>query len=494
MTRHHPILAAARQFLRERWRDGRLPVIALLLLVLSGFATLLSSIDIARYEHHRVAAEKEERETWMNQGARNPHTVAHFSHLAFKPAQPGQVLDKGPSDFLGSIVWMEAHWQRPANFRAADDRLDLGRLADLQLAWIWQVFGPLALIILGFDAIAQERERGTLALLAGNGIDLRALVIGKVLGLFGISALVLCAAMLPAAVSSYWLFPTADSDTAWRLLAWLGLHLVYLLLVATVVIAVSARNLDSRSALSALLLVWIIEILLVPRIAVTGANTIQPVPSATQFWLDIEHDTEFGLSANESAAARSQQLERETLAHYQVQSLDQLPVSFAALSLQSEENYGHAIFDRRFSALQQAYRQQEQVRLAIGLLSPLVAVQVVSAGSAATDLAHHLQFTAQVEVQRRALIAALNADMIAHGAGQDFSYLADSRLWRRLPQAEYRSPSFASLSRQYLPAIAATLLWLVAALAYLQRVIAFLRANPRSRADDRTTPATGHAA
>ena len=468
MSARTQLRAAAWQFLRERWRDRRLPVVVSLLLILSSAALAASALSTHEYERHRLAAQQTERVTWRSQGARNPHTVAHFSRFAFKQTQPAMLLDAGLSDYLGSAIWLEAHWQRPANFRAADDRVDLGRFADLHLAWVWQVLGALAIIVLGFDAVAGERERGTLALLAGNGISLRRLIAGKAWGLVLLMGGTLLIAFLLAQTLAIALFPTLTADNWLRAILWLLMHSAYLATVVTVVVAVSVRARCARSALAWLLMIWVCCGLLLPRVAANVAERVQPLPSAAEFWLHVSHDLENGIDGDDPAVARAKALEARTLAQYGVSSVAQLPVSYAAISLQADEEYGNRVFDSRFGALQRGYFDQGRLQLAFGVLSPVIALQVNSAGVAGSDMPHHLEFTRQAEAQRRVLIKQLNEEMIEHGAGRDFQYLARADFWQTLPEVQIQTGSIKNMVPRYAASSLMTLAWLVGAVLLLK--------------------------
>ena len=87
--------AIAGQTLRLWWREGRLPGVLLLMVLLGALSATLSIQRASESERDRIAAEATDRETFANQGARNPHSVAHFSRFAFRPTAPLAALDPG---------------------------------------------------------------------------------------------------------------------------------------------------------------------------------------------------------------------------------------------------------------------------------------------------------------------------------------------------------------------------------------------------------------
>ena len=437
----------AAQSLRLWWREGRLPLVLGLMLLLGTLSATLSIQRAAEAERDRIAAEAADRATFAGQGARNPHSVAHFSRFAFRPLAPTAALDPGIGPYAGVAIWLEAHYQDPANLRAAEDRVELGRFADLSLAWLWQVLAPLLVVALAFDALAGERERGTLPLLLGGGADARALLAGKALAL----ALVFGAPLLLAALAqglAAW--PRAPGgETLLRTLGWTLAHALYLAAWIAAALALSLRLAHARSALIALLAAWTLATLVAPRLAAGAAEALAPTPDAGAFSAAIARDLREGMDGHDPADARREAFERKVLDEYGVERIEDLPVSFAGLALQEGERYGHLVFDRHFGALADGYRAQERWRRLGALAGPLSSLQQVSMAAAGTDVAHHVDFMSQAEAQRRVIVRTLDEDLIAHGAGRDFGYLADPALWSKVPEFHYALPRYAaSLARQ----------------------------------------------
>ena len=122
------------------------------------------------FDKERTSATVADKEIWMNQGDRNPHSAAHFSRYAFRPAASLALIDPGTNDFAGQAVWMEAHYQDPAVFRRAEDASELGRFTLLTPAFLILVGGPLLIFLTMHGAIAGEREDGTMRQLLATGV------------------------------------------------------------------------------------------------------------------------------------------------------------------------------------------------------------------------------------------------------------------------------------------------------------------------------------
>lgn len=461
--------AIAVQTLRSLWRDGRLLVAFGLVLSLGLVSLLLAAQRGAESERDRIAAETAERATFAGQGERNPHSVAHFSRFAFRPMTPLAMFDPGISAYTGSAVWMEAHWQDPAGMRAAEDRVELGRFSDLSLAWLLQVLLPLLVIALGFDAIAGERERGTLPMLIGAGASVGRLTAGKALALawaFGAMILVLMGAQLIIAVSHGGV-PAAELLV--RALAWGGGYALYLGVWIALTLAASLYSPRARGALIVLLAAWTLMVLAMPRLVATLADELSSAPDAATFARTLHHDLEQGMDGHDPADARRAAFERRVLAQYRVERIEDLPVSFAGLALQEGEEYGNRVFDRHFGALAEAYRGQERWRRIGAVASPLLPLQHLSMGAAASDIGHQIDFVGQAERTRREIVRVLNADMAANGAGKDFDYKTDASLWSRTPEFSYALPAYRAQAARYLGDALILLAWFMSACGLVRR-------------------------
>ncbi|HSJ77174.1 MAG TPA: ABC transporter permease subunit, partial [Erythrobacter sp.] len=161
--------AVMRKDARELSRDRRVVVMALLVLALALTAMLTSYVRVSAYEADRAATLQTDRSTWESQGARNPHSAAHFAKWAFKPLTMGAMLDPGVTSYAGSAIWMEAHSQNPAVARPVDDQRSASPAGEFSLAWVLQVLMPLLIAVIAAGAVARERERGTLRLILASG-------------------------------------------------------------------------------------------------------------------------------------------------------------------------------------------------------------------------------------------------------------------------------------------------------------------------------------
>jgi len=434
--------AVAEQTLRLWWREGRLAAVLVVLTVLGVLSVALSLQRAAESERDRLAAEAVDRVTFLNQGVRNPHSAAHFSRFAFRPLSPTAALDPGIGPYAGIAVWMEAHRQDPANLRAAEDRVELGRLADLSPAWLLQVLAPLLIIALAFDALAGERERGTWPLLLGSGVTARDLMRGKWLALRAVFVppVVLLALIQVLAGGVH------GGESLLRSAGWALGHLAYLMVWMLLALAVSLRAARARTALIILLAGWALATLIAPRLSIALAEAQAPIPTARDFAAAVKKDMDEGLDGQSPPEVRRAQFQQQLLAEYGVERVEDLPVSLAGMSLQEAERYGNLVFDRHYGELTRLYRAQEGWRRWGAVLGPLASLQQISMAAAGTDMGHHVDFIQQAETSRREIIEVLNMDQATHGVGLEMRYQADTALWQQVPEFSYHLPSWVALA------------------------------------------------
>ena len=479
---HRFIRIIARKELRESFRDGRFRVLAACVLALLAAGLGAGWFETREARRAIESARAADHATWIGQGPRNPHSAAHFGHYAFKPRPVLSALDRGVDAYLGTAVWLEAHWQDPFALRPAEDRTAVQRFGELTAAFTLQVLAPLLVIFLGFATFAGERERGTLRQLASLGLEARTLALGKALGLGAALALVLVpAVLLGIAVVLLGGDPEAGAGLGAGLrgaLLLAAVYGVYFALLLALVVAVSARTASARTALVVLLGFWMFSTLLIPRLVADLAERVYPIPTPRAFLAAIAEDEAKGMAGQGTRAERRWALEEKILAEHDVETLEELPVNFAGLSLQASEEHSNLVYDKHYGDLWRRYTGQERLHGWGAALSPVLAVRALSMAVAGTDVARHRHFAEAAEQHRRELVRFLNDDMTLNAGEASFAYLADEGLWRQTPTFTYQPPDLGEVLGRQLPAFLWLALWLAAAAALAVREAGRLRVIP----------------
>lgn len=425
---------------RVAWRSGRVWPLLAMWLVLSVLAGASSIAAQQRADEDRAAAAERDRSTWEAQGERNPHSAAHFGQYAYKPVTALGALEPGLDPWLGTSVWMEAHYQNPASQRPSEDLTPLSRMGSLSLGWMLQVLLPLTILVLGFDLFAGERARGALKLQLVAGARPTALLLGKALSLLLTTLVATLPAWLTALVVAFGVDAVPFADNAVRLGLWLSAYAGYGVLWVLLTLAVSAFAGHARLSLGVLSGVWLVCVLLLPRLAAERAEAVYPTPQASTFWAEIRKAQQEGIDGHNPGDARARKLEAEVLARYGVDKVEDLPVSFAGIALQAGEEYADQVYDRYYAQLWGGYRAQADYQQRWAWFAPVIAPRDLAMAAAGTDLAHHRHFAQAAEQHRRALQQFLNEDMIAHAKGLDFDYVAPPDFWAKAPRFSYALP------------------------------------------------------
>ena len=449
----------------------REPVVFGVLLVFLGlvFISLLAGAQRESvFDKERTAALETDRAVWMNQGDRNPHSAAHFSRYAFRPASPLAALDPGVEDFSGLAIWMEAHYQDPAVFRRAEDGGELSRYAQLSPAVLVLIIAPLLVFLLLFGSVAGEREDGTLRQLLATGVHVRQIFIGKFGAGLRITLLVFTAIFVLAGLVSVTLSSASIGvDTAWRLGSLYVAYTAYLVTCVAIAIGVSALSRTRQSAFVALAVVWAMMTIVVPRLATDVSTTLVPQPDSRSASAELSaaSNTYYG------DKARQKRIEEEVLQRYGVESIEDLPINYGAYVLQVSEELSEPEFDRFYAQLDDRYARQEKVLRAFALATPTIAVTRLSRAFAGTDREHQRAFAKAAEAHRREMIQMLNEDYMYNAANDGSYYTSDEALWQQFEDLGYQVPALVAFAGAYRFEGLLLLAWLLVAVVFSYRSV-----------------------
>ncbi len=461
------IYKIAKKEFTEMRRDGRFRFVGGFILILL-VATLLAGWSNYRKASAEQAAARATDETqWQNQGARNPHSAAHFGKYAFKPRSAVSLLDNGVNSYLGVAVWLEAHYQNPFRFRPAEDSTVVQRFGELTAVVVLQLLIPLIIILLTFSTFAGERESGTLRQLLSLGIDRKTLAFGKALGISG----ALMALLVPAAIIGTLALALAASGTSAdgvsssfaRFAVIVASYLLYFTIFLAISLAVSARFRTAQTALLVLFAFWIFNGLFVPRVAADVAQKIYPAISSTEFWEAVDGDMKEGIDGHDPANKRTEEAKQQLLAQYGVTRVEDLPINFSGWSLQQGEEYGNKVYDKRYGELWRTFENQNRFYNLSSVFAPLLSVKSISMSMAGTDFAHHRHFASEAETYRRVINKMMNEDYMNNSRTGNTAYTANENLWNSIPPFGYDLPAASwALKTQILPLVM-LFLWTFAA-------------------------------
>lgn len=459
-----PLRLIARDELRLMLRN-RVAVIALVLLVLLTLVAVVTS-----WSHQRGVAELRARQQAAAEAAfdaqpdRHPHRVVHYGHFIFRPLGPLAAFDPGVDAFTGNSMFLEGHRQNSANFGDVRQSSLLVRFGQLTPAFVLQAVAPLLLIFLGFGVIARERERGTLQPLMLQGASRGQIVAGKLVAL-GLVALL---AGLPAMLGFALIAGQPGALAAPMAVIALG-YAAWLALWTVAIVLVSALVGRSRDALLALLGLWAVVVVLLPRVAPDIASAAYPLANRLQTDIAIARDLRGMGDSHNPDDPYFTRFKQSVLARYGVTRIEDLPVNYKGLLALEGEKMTSSLFDRYAGESFAAQANQNALVSAIGVLSPAIALRDLSMAAAGTDFTGHRRFLEQAEAYRYDLVQRLNrlqaeavsyANDTASDAGADRRKRVSGDHWQAMPEFKFRQPDGATLAGAALPGLAVVLMWL----------------------------------
>ncbi|MCZ8132708.1 MAG: DUF3526 domain-containing protein [Steroidobacteraceae bacterium] len=449
---------------RELARDGRAGIALALLAVTLLFSAWSNHRDAAALVAAERAAAAAEQARWVGQGEKWFHSAAHYGVWAFRPPGSLPAVDPGIRPYVGTAVWMEAHWQNEVMHRPAQDATVIERFGPFSPAILVGVLAPLVIVLLAFGSVASERERGTWTLVLAQGAAPLRVLLAKALVVW----LAVAAALVPGLVALAWSTQRLDADLV-RFAAWTGLAALHLAMVAAFAVAVSARAASASRALVFCLCAWVFASVLWPRLLVGLASSAEPLPTRAE--MRAAYD-EFRAA---EFARSPRALQHELMRRHGVERVEDLPVNWMAIGFQRSEERGNAFFDRLWGDVFERMRSQQRRVHWGSALSPVVAFGTLSKALAGNDLQHYLAFVAQAEAHRREIQRVLNAGNERRPDVGGQRHLSGPELWSRVDAFRFRAPSLGAALAGVWPALLAALAWSVAAL------LALLAASRRLR-------------
>jgi ABC-type transport system involved in multi-copper enzyme maturation permease subunit len=170
------------------------------------------------------------------------------------------------SGYLGA--YRSQHSQFMAGFAAVD------------FAFVVRVVLSLMVIFLAYNAISEEKSRGTLKQVLANSLPRDQLLLGKFAGgLFVVLGSLLISAIVVALIMLFHPAISVGGSDWTRILSILGMSALYLICFYTLSLFVSVAGNRPAITLMVLLQVWIFVIIIYPNLGVIAADHLYPLPS-----------------------------------------------------------------------------------------------------------------------------------------------------------------------------------------------------------------------
>lgn len=441
----------------------------------TGWKTYADQNDI-REHYQRVA-----RESWENNPDKHPHRMAHFGSFAFRKKHPLSAFDFGLESFTGNAVYLEAHKQNTINFSEASFSTGLLRFGEISLAMLLQIILPLVIVFLGFSAISEDRENGTLKIILTQGAGWKEILIGKTLGLLAFSL-----AMVVPVYLIILLLLTISSDVALdldliaRYTGSIFIYLIFIFTVSIVTILISAASSSSKGSLMKLLGLWLLLAVVLPRTTQALGSYFFPAPSKIEFETAIEEDVLKEGDSHNPDDPHYKHLKDSVLQVHHVDSVQKLPFNYSGFVMREGEKISANIYNKHLKELMRIYDKQNSLAKLAAFVNPFTAIRNVSMALAGTDFQSYKVFQDEAEKYRYLLAQKMNElqiELISNERAPDDKPHAISRdHWKEIPDFIPKSITVASSLKHEVWSIIALLCWCLGSIWILKRISKTLKA------------------
>ncbi|MFT3948188.1 MAG: DUF3526 domain-containing protein [Agriterribacter sp.] len=446
-------------------REKKYWIVAVVLLLLFATALVTSAVNQKQLNKARAEAQQLSRTEWLGQSPKNPHSAAHFGNFAFRLKTPLSLFDKGLDTYTGSQVFLEPHKQDDFKFSEAEDADALVRFGELTPAFILQTILPLLIIFLSFAAVSKEREDHTLRLLVGNGTPLQKVVAGKILG----NGIVISGLIVLLSLAALFFIPAKSNEDTMKRFIWILLsYILYAGFITTISVVVSAYSKTSRASLMKLLSLWMLAVIIVPKVSSNIGSTLYATPSQFEYASLVQHDVENGLDGHNPLDKRRDALLQATLKKYAVDTITKLPVNFDAIAMMESEKYTTEVYRKRIAGVRNIFTKQNNVSLLASFINPYQAVQYCSMALSGTDYAHFIHFQDRAEDYRLYFVNTMNDFMAKHTKSGDWRTKFGTETYKIVEPFEYTTPPLTWSIRHQPVAFISLFVWLVLSLLFIQ--------------------------
>ena len=410
-------------------------------------------------------AQSHVRSQWNEMVPSNPHRAAHFGTYAFKPTSVLNSIDEGINSVTGNVLRLEGHIQNNITFSEASQSLLISKFGRLKPSLLLQFLIPLFLIFLSYSSYITEYESGRLKILVNQGASVSQIVLAKVLSIWtiGLSLLILT-------VVTQLFFNThhLTVEVFLRLILLMSAYGIYYFIIISLTVSISLLLANATASMSLMIIIWISWTVFFPKIIGNATEQLVPLPTRIEFQEAMSNDRNKGIDGHNPSDERKKELEKATLKKYNVDALSDLPVNFAGIVMQADEEYGNEVWDKHFGALYVQLEHQKNIVQYSGFINPFSAVHSISMGSSGTDMFHHLDFLKQAENYRRVFIKTLN-DEYAFGGSKtgERGWKADTTFFQSVEDFKYEHPTFSDFSSKYVTDIIVLLFWFLGSFVVL---------------------------
>ena len=214
-----------------------------------------------------------------------PAPDTEFSKLFLEPT-PLSVFAKGLTESLPSYLGMTRNGVKQGSTSLGDASLS-SALGNLDFLFVVSTVFSLLALLFTFDAVAGEREAGTLRVTLANALPRDLFLWSKLIGgyiVFVVPFLVSFLLGLLVLVSQG--FPLGESDISVRVLSLTLVSLLYIGVFFAIGTLISTYLDNSKTALIVAFTVWVLAVLIAPRVGFLTAKLIAPTRAIQSVYME----------------------------------------------------------------------------------------------------------------------------------------------------------------------------------------------------------------
>ena len=420
-----------------------------------------------KYQH-------ESREDWLKNPDKNPHRMAHYGNFAFRKSTPLSVFEFGMEPFFGNAIFLEAHKQNTANFSEAGFSNSMLRFGEISIAMVLQILLPLLIFFLGFNAVATERENGTLKLLLSQGISWKQLLTGKILGI--VSAIMMLFIPILLVLVFIWLLLqnfTISADETIKMCLFILFHFIYLIFFCVIAVLISASSKTSKKALISLIGIWLVFTIILPRTTQAIGAYIHEAPSKIQFQSDIEKDILKQGDSHNPNDLHYKAIKDSLLSAYKVDSVQKLPFNYSGFIMTEGEKISFKIYNEHLEKLLKVYEKQNSFSKAVSFINPYIAIRNLSMGLSNTDYDSYIDFQKQAEGYRYNMAQKMNALQVKYISNvkpgpNDKPLTIGKEHWADIAEFRYEPKGITDVLKSEIVSVISIILWIIMLFVFIR--------------------------
>ena len=425
--------------------------LALVLVTFFGVVQNNTQLKSQKTAHNHI------RGQWDDMDPTNPHSAAHFGTYVFKPTSILSSIDDGINSVTGVVLRLEGHKQNDISYSESSQSLFISKFGKFKPSLLLQLRIPLFLILLSYNTYISEESSSRMKLLLIQRKSIKNILLGKIFSVLSLGLILLMITILTQVIFSYELLKL---DDIFRLFLMISSYMLYYFVLVSLTILISLKLKNSTTTLSFILIIWFFWTIFLPKLTWNVADKISPLTTRYELKKRMSEDRLMGIDGHNPFDQRKKELEDEVLNKYQVDSLSQLPINFAGIIMQADEEYGNIVWDKHYGSLYEKLENQKKYLQLSGLINPFKSLQNLSMASSGTDLYHHINFLKKAENYRRYFIKTLN-DEYAYGGSKtgERGWKSSNEFFRSIKDFDYTGTKLYTLLKYYLLDLFFLILW-----------------------------------